>query len=187
MATAAKTLTLEEFLRLREKKPALEFEEGRVTQKVSPKTKHSRLQYRLSEAVNVLAEPAKLAFAFPELRETYAERSYVPDVSVFTWQRLPRDEHGELLDDVFVPPDIAIEILSPGQNVNALVRRCLWYVGNGVRLALLVDPYARTVRRFLPDEQPITLTGADPVDFGDILPGFDLTVEQLFASLTIPD
>ena len=39
--------TLEQFLRLPETKPALEFECGRITQKVSPTTDHAALQARL--------------------------------------------------------------------------------------------------------------------------------------------
>ena len=52
MATTNKTVTLQEFLRLPEKKPALEFEDGRITQKVSPGGKHSRLQYSLCFLIN---------------------------------------------------------------------------------------------------------------------------------------
>ncbi len=185
MATVTKQLTLEQFLELPEKKPALEFEEGRVTQKVSPKAKHSTLQYKLAVFFNQVGEPAKLAFAFPELRETYAGRSYVPDVSVFTWDRIPLDAHGEPVDDLFVPPDITIEIRSPRQSLDRLVRRCLWYVANGVRLALLVDPILRSVRLFLPGEEPRELRDGDLIDLGDLLPGFQLTVDELFGFLRI--
>ena len=75
-------LTLEEFLRLPEEKPALELMHGVVGQKVSPKTRHSTLQAKSVELINRFAEPARLAFAFPELRTTFAGASVVPDVSV---------------------------------------------------------------------------------------------------------
>lgn len=42
-------ISLDVFLALPERKPALEFEDGRVTPKVSPKARHSTLQKRLSE------------------------------------------------------------------------------------------------------------------------------------------
>jgi Uma2 family endonuclease len=69
--------------------------------------------------------------------------------------------------------------------VNALVRRCLWYVANGVALALLVDPADRSVLLFRPDAMPIARSGTEQLDLGDILPSFALTVEELFASLRI--
>lgn len=38
------------------------------------------------------------------------------------------------------PPDLVVEIASPRQSINGLVRRCIWYTENGVGIALLVDP-----------------------------------------------
>ena len=47
MAIARQGLTLEEFLALPEEKPALEYHDGTVTQKVTPKPEHSGLQGEL--------------------------------------------------------------------------------------------------------------------------------------------
>ncbi|HEV8632979.1 MAG TPA: Uma2 family endonuclease, partial [Chloroflexota bacterium] len=69
-------LTLEEFLQLPEEEPALEYEDGVVTQKVSPKRRHGRLQGMLCELVNVFAQPRKLALAFTEARTVFRGRSY---------------------------------------------------------------------------------------------------------------
>jgi Uma2 family endonuclease len=132
MATGEKPLTLEEFLALPEEEPTLEYADGVVTQKVSPRTRHSALQFELAERINRIARPRQEARAFPEFRVTFGGVSRVPDLSVFRWDRIPRVADGQLADDVFAPPDIAVEIVSPEQRVSGLVRRCLWYVGNGV-------------------------------------------------------
>jgi len=183
MAIASKKLTLEEFLKLPEKKPALEYAEGRITQKPLPKGKHSVLQFKVADAVNRVAVPTRLAMAFPELRFTFEGRSYVPDVSVYQRERIPRDPDGRVADDFFVPPDIAIEVLSPGQSLNAVIRRCDWYIANDVAAALGVNPADESVRLFLPGHEPQVLRNQDPIDLGDLLPGFHLTVDQLFDSL----
>lgn len=159
------------------------FEDGLVSQKVSPKGKHSRLQVRLAERVNRFAEPAKLASAFTELRATFGGHSYVPDVAVYRWDRIPRTPAGEVADDFLEPPDIAIEIVSPGQSVNALVRRCLWYVDNGVRMALLVDPGDASVIVFRPDSMPSALRGTEEIDLREVVPDFQLSVNELFGML----
>jgi Uma2 family endonuclease len=183
MAITQQGLTLEEFLKLPEEEPALEFEDGLVIQKVSPKGKHSRLQVRLAERVNRFAEPGKLASAFTELRSTFGGHSYVPDVAVYRWDRIPRATTGEVADDFLVPPDIAIEIVSPEQSVTALVRRCLWYVDHGVRIALLVDPGDLSVLVFQSDSRPGAVRGADEIGLSEVLPGFQLSVEELFGTL----
>src|SRR2546427_470977 len=98
VATAQQRLTLEEFLKLPEEEPALEYEDGEVTQKVSPQGRHSVLQGELVQRVNAFGRPRKLARAFPELRTTFAGRSRVPDVSVYLWERIPTTSEGRIAD-----------------------------------------------------------------------------------------
>ncbi len=66
MAILRQPCTLEEFLKLPEDEPALEFEDGKVIQKVSPKGQHSMLLGTFTRRINRFAQPRKLAFAFPE-------------------------------------------------------------------------------------------------------------------------
>jgi Uma2 family endonuclease len=176
-------LTLEEFLRLPEEEPPLEYENGRVTQKVSPQTKHSALQAHLSELVNGFGRHRRMVRAFPELRVRFAERSLVPDVAVFRWDRIPRTPGGELDNVVTTAPDIAIEIVSPDQPAADLVGKCQRYVANGVAIALLVDDERRSVRLFRPGQPERVLREADAIDLQDVMPGFELTVDEVFAAL----
>ena len=78
-----KLLTLDEFLKLPETKPASEYINGKIIQKPMPKGRHSRLQGKLCAVVNEVTENQKIAYAFPELRCSFGERSIVPDVAVF--------------------------------------------------------------------------------------------------------
>jgi Uma2 family endonuclease len=88
-----------------------------------------------------------------------------------------------MVQDVLVPPDITIEIVSPGQSTNALVRRCLWYVAHEVQVALLVDPEDESVLAFRPQGRMDVWHGVDRIDVSEVLPDFDLTVEHLFSVL----
>lgn len=144
---------------------------------------HSALQGAFGEFFNRFTLARKLACAFPELRATFAGRSYVPDVAVYRWDRIPRDETGQVEDDFFDPPDLAVEIVSPQQSVTALVRKCLWYVDNGVQIALLVDPGDESVLLLRSGRRAEALRGTDQIDLADLLPGFTLTVRDLYDSL----
>ena len=183
MVVTERRMTLEEFLALPERKPALEFEDGLVTQKVSPKARHSALQYAIAEAVNQFARRQRIALALPELRSTFALLSRVPDVSVYAWERLPRDADGILIDDIFIPPDVVFEVRSPGQRTNALLRRCESFVNRGVRAAVLVDPYRFTVVVVRPDTNPLHLAEGETLDLSDIVPGLTLSLATLFDAL----
>ncbi|MBE9004052.1 Uma2 family endonuclease [Fortiea sp. LEGE XX443] len=100
--TLHKSISLAEFLKLPETKPAGEFIDGRIYQKPMPQGKHSRLQLKLCNAVNQIAKEQEIALAFPELRciypagthssSVYGGRSIVPDVSVFAWERIFFDD-----------------------------------------------------------------------------------------------
>ena len=113
MTIATERLTLEQFMKLPETKPASEYVEGEIIQKPMPKTKHSRLQGRFLRVINEVVEEPKIAYAFPELRYTFGARSIVPDIAVLLWEQIEFDERGEPLDDVLIAPYWAIEILSP--------------------------------------------------------------------------
>ncbi len=183
MAIAPETVSLEEFLELPEDKPALEYIDGTVRQKMSPKGQHSALQSEFSERINRHARPAEVARAFTELRTTFAGSSRVPDVAVYRWDRIPRTPDGRVANDFLVPPDSAIEIVSPGQSMSSLVRRSLWYVGNGVQLALAVDPDDESIFACHPGGTITAWHGADRIDLGELLPDFALTAAELFSSL----
>ncbi|PSN76225.1 hypothetical protein C8B47_28435, partial [filamentous cyanobacterium CCP4] len=121
-----RSITLKEFLKLPETKPASEFVDGHILQKPMPQGKHSAIQGEFVPFVNTALKPKRIARAFPELRCTYpsgshpsavyGSRSVVPDVVVVIWSRIPRDENGEVANTFSVAPDWTVEILSPDQS-----------------------------------------------------------------------
>jgi Uma2 family endonuclease len=173
-------LTLEQFLRLPEAKPALEYIDGKVVQKVAAKRAHSVLQTLLSARLLEHARPRRLGLPYIELRCTFGGRSLVPDLSFFVRGRIPKDAKGKLVDDVFLAPDWAIEIISPGQTVKNLSARLTWCVAHGVRLAWLIQPTRERALIFRPVE---TLERDAILSGEDVLPGFALTLAELFGWL----
>ena len=110
-------MTLEEFLKLPEQSPSLEFIDGRIEAKVSPQKKHGVIQAELTQHFNQFAETARIGMAFLELRCTFAGRSIVPDVAFLLKENIELDEEGYLVDETLLPPDLHVEIISPEQTV----------------------------------------------------------------------
>ncbi len=184
MALVKTRMTLQEFLARPERKPALEFEDGVITQKVSPDLWHSALQAGLVEFINGYARPRRLARAFPELRTAWTNTSRVPDVSVYSWDRIRRDADGRLVfARWYEPPDVVIEIVSPGQRTNAMIRRLPSFVEAGVRAAVSVDPDRSSVLVVRPGGDVVTLRLGDTLDLSDVIPGLQLGVQALFDAL----
>ena len=178
-------ISLQEFLALPEVKPALEYVEGRVTQKVSPQGKHSRLQSGLTQLFDGLTRAARVALAFPELRFRGARYSPVPDVSVYRWDRIPRDRDGTVADVFSVPPDVAVEILSPGESRRQQTEKCLGFLQRGTPAALFVDDARLSVTLFRSGSDPAVLRGGDVIDLTDVVPGLRFTVDDVFGTLKI--
>lgn len=183
MAVVQRRLTLQEFLELPEAEPALELHKGVVTQKMSPKGPHGRLQLWLGRWFEELTQPIGFALAFTETRVSFDGDSFVPDVIAYRADRVPLDERGDVAEDFDEPPDVAVEIWSPGQTLQDLETRCRWYVEHGVQAVLLVHPRNRWVRIFRPGTETPPLRGPDRIEFGNALPGFTLAVDELFRPL----
>ena len=186
MAVSQQQITLEEFLALPEQKPALEYFDGELTPKVPPTTAHSATQYEFCALVNGFSHPWKLAWAFPEHRSAYSNASTVPDIAVYSWDRVPRDADRRLANRVFTTPDIAVEIRSPGQSFQTMLIRCLWYVANGAQVAIAIEPIELLLIALRPGAEPLVIRDAGQLDLTDVIPGFSLDVGALFAPLS-PD
>lgn len=63
-----KTLSLEDFLKLPETKPACEYIQGQIIQKPMPQGHHSTIQVDLTEAINSVVKKQRIARAYIELR-----------------------------------------------------------------------------------------------------------------------
>jgi Uma2 family endonuclease len=179
--TTTQPLTLEQFLKLPETKPASEYINGEIVQKPMPKGKHSRLQLRLCN-INESAESQKIAYAFPELRCSFGIRSIVPDIAIFKWSRIPFDADGEAPNDFLLYPDWTIEILSPEQSSNRVIGNILYCLQHGCQLGWLIDPADRSILVFRPSQQPELFQGSDrPLLLEEI--DLELTVDQIFGWL----
>jgi len=106
----------------------------------------------------------------------------VPDVSFIRWERfadrqVPREQ-------VFpVAPDLAIEILSPGNTQEEMSRKLRDYFDAGVCLVWYIDPETRTAWTYTAADQGIEFGPTGVLSAGSVLPGFELSLERLFAKL----
>jgi Uma2 family endonuclease len=178
-------ITLEEFLTLPETKPYSEYINGKIEQKPMPQGEHSTLQTRLVTVINEVALPEKLAHAFTELRCTFGGSSLVPDISVFTWERIPKTEKGRIANRFEVPPDWVIEILSPEQSANKVIKKIMFCLSQGTQIGWLIDPEDESVMIFRPNQFPDMKSDEEILSVLDPLKELQLSVKEMFSWLTI--
>jgi Uma2 family endonuclease len=104
----------------------------------------------------------------------------IPDVAFASWDRFP----GRKRPKVPIPhlaPDLVVEVLSRSNTRSEMKRKLEEYFGAGVRLVWMVDPRKRTVRVHTSVDQSVLLKEGESLGGGDVLPGFSLSLEELFA------
>ncbi len=164
-----------------EVKPAIESVGGRWVQKMSPRRRHGILQWRLCALIARWAgDRGEVGsewriYILPPGRRT---SSLVPDVTYFSFERLPR-ELGEAREQPTIAPDIAIEILSPGDRLALLEEKIALYLAHGSKLVAVVDPVRRSI---VMHERGGTRTFAAPDDAAtcSAYPDFAVDLERLF-------
>lgn len=76
-------------------------------------------------------------------------------------------------------PDLAVEVLSPGDRKGEIARRVADFFEGGARLVWLVDPRRARITVRYPDGQFKTLHAGDVLDGEDVVPGFRCAVEEI--------
>jgi Uma2 family endonuclease len=150
-----------------------------------PQGKHSVLQTYLAATINSQGVIQKRALGLSELRCTFGGRSLVPDIAVFSWERIPRDQEGEVENVVTVAPDWVIEILSPEQSLTRMIDKVTFCIQQGTRLAWIINPQERVVLVLQPQQLPEIKEAAELLPVLAQLEGLQLTVDELFGWLKV--
>jgi Uma2 family endonuclease len=101
-----------------------------------------------------------------------------PDVAFVRTERVP-DEDAPGYPEI--APDLAIEVVSPGDTGPEVAAKVEAYLEAGTRMVVVIRPQPRTVTVHTPNDRTgRTLTESDELDGGDVVPGFRLPLAKLF-------
>ena len=106
-----------------------------------------------------------------------------PDISFIRFGRLPGDRAPR--GHCPIPPDLAVEVISPGDLAYEVDQKVLEYLKAGVPLVWVVNPDTQTIRIHRPRSSPAgsvsELTDTDTITGEEVLPGFSCPVKEFFA------
>ena len=98
------------------------------------------------------------------------------DAAYISWERLSRHTRGYFE----VPPEVVVEVLSPGNRWGEIVDKVEEYLNIGVDLVWVIDPKREEVFAFETIDTYTRFAIGDTLTAGNVLPGFALSVEKLF-------
>jgi Uma2 family endonuclease len=130
------------------------------------------------------AEPRQLGIVLGAggPRRLPSGRVCIPDASFFRMSRFPTRRFPR---DRALPfaPDLAVEVLSKGNTDKEMTEKLHDYFNAGTRLVWYVDPQQRHVQVFTSPTSSRIVTQDQMLGGGDVLPGFELSLKELFAEL----
>jgi Uma2 family endonuclease len=179
-----KRLTLEEFLALPEGDIKYEFVNGEAVPKykndeVSPKFFHGSTTGALFIILSPWAEEKGRVVIEWAIKLTRNHQDWlpIPDLTYVSYNRLAADW---LQDEACpVPPELVIEIISPGQTFGDMTEKATDYLKAGVYRVWVVDTKARTITVFAPSSFPMTYRDHQLIT-DDLLPDLEITPNAVF-------
>jgi Uma2 family endonuclease len=141
----------------------------------------SRLAFVLGWFLESFLLKNKLGVAFGDgaLMRVDKAQVRIPDISFYSWSKFP----DQLLPRVQIlnfVPELAIEILSPTNTKKEMERKRREYFEGGAELVWEVHPEKQIVDVFTAPEEKTTIAADGVLDGGTVLPGFTLSVKELF-------
>ena len=101
-----------------------------------------------------------------------------PDVAFVRRERLA--EVGEAEGYWPGAPDLAAEVISPGDTYTEVEEKVLEWLEAGTRMVIVVNPRKRAVTVYRSMTEIVILTEGDGIDGGDVVPGWVVPVANLF-------
>jgi Uma2 family endonuclease len=77
-------------------------------------------------------------------------------------------------------PDLAVEVVSPGDSYSEVQDKVFDWLEAGTRLVIVADPRKRAVTVYRSLAEIRVLTGQEILDGGDVAPGWSLAVSTIF-------
>ena len=192
LTTTRTGMPMDEFIRRYETEGPFELVEGERIPMPPVMLGHVDIAGRLYATILNYALPKQLGKVFMEgpfvtadvEDADWVKGARVPDVMYIVAERFdayqeknPDWRHGPLR----IAPDVAVEVVSANDRYTDIAAKVEGYLADGVRLVWIVDPWRRRVTvHERGSSQQTTLTEADTLVGGEVLPGFEIRVGAIF-------
>jgi Uma2 family endonuclease len=183
MIASTEIMTADDLLRMSRGKVRYELIEGVLRVMEPAGAKHGiiavRFTWRLAQHVEQqgLGEVFAAETGFLLARDPDTVRA--PDIAFVRRERL--EEVGEIEGYWPGAPDLAVEVISPGDTCAEVEAEAIMWLEAGTSMVLALNPRNRTVTVYRSFTAITILSEDDILDIGDIVDGFSVAVRELFA------
>jgi len=100
------------------------------------------------------------------------------DIAFIRRERIP--EEGIPKNFWATAPDLAVEVVSPGDTYNEVQEKVKDWLAAGTRAVWIVNPKQRSVAVYRSMKDVVNLSEDDELDGGDVVPGFRCKMSEIF-------
>ena len=169
------TMTLEEFIE--NDIEGYEYINGELVPMAAAVILHGKISVRVIRYLDSFVHKNQLGEVYTaETSFLVGERVMKPDVAYVAASRVPEDE----TKGFPIPPDLAVEVISPSDILWNVYEKALAYLDAGTRIVWVIEPVARTVTVFRSITDIKTLTQNDILTGEDVVEGFSCPVARFF-------
>ncbi len=169
------SITLQEFLT--NDYESYEYVNGELVPMSNPTLEHGEVSSNLVFLLGTYIRQHQLGRIYTaETTFQIGESGRKPDVAFVSQERLPENRR----QTSPVPPDLAIEVVSPSDKTYDVQDKVLEYLNAGTRMVWVIEPVLRTVTVYRSPGDIKTLTINDTLTGEDVIEGFQCSVAAIF-------
>ena len=180
MSPPASLMTADELLRTRLPDKRTELVRGVLMVREPAGSRHGLVTMNLGAALAVYAKQtgaggvyaAETGFKLASHPDTVR----APDIAFLARERLPPPA---TTGYPALAPDLAVEVLSPGDRPGEVLAKVADWLSAGTRLVWVVDPERRVARVYRHDGGEIIVPADGALDGDDVLPGFSCSLASI--------
>jgi Uma2 family endonuclease len=154
---------------------------GHPEEKEMPGARHAVVAANLIAELVIFLRTKNLGVVCTEANFKIGENERIPDISFVSAERLPTEGVPEGVWPI--PPDLAIEIISPKDIHQKISGKTLEYLHAGVRQVWIVSPEEHSVTIFRSQIDVQIFAGEMELVSEDLLPGFRCPLKELFPGI----
>ncbi|MBM3235631.1 Uma2 family endonuclease [Candidatus Poribacteria bacterium] len=171
----AESITLEEFLA--NDYESYEYVKGELVPMSTPTMIHGEISTNIVTLLNNYVRQHRLGRVYTaETTFQIGESGRKPDVAFVSQERLPENRYQASP----IPPDLAIEVISPSDKFYDVQEKALEYLDAGVKMVWVIEPIAKTIIVYRSRNDIKILTQNDTLMGEEVVSGFQCAVTEIF-------
>lgn len=183
MVITVQSLTADDLLALPDDGFRYELVDGELRKMAPAGSQHGRVTHKIEIDLGRYVEANDLGVVFAaetgfRLRSD-PDTVRAPDVAFVAKKRY--EQVGDLPGYWPGAPDLAIEVLSPGDNYAEIEEKVFDWLDAGCRLVIVLNPRKRTATAYRSRASIRVYTDTETLDAGDAVPGWTFPVARAFA------